>query len=147
MAFACDTGRFIITLKFSAAEMDEDTAVRMLGKAQETDRQRRLIEKLGPTRNAIKTILGIASAAAELHPIAKMALGICNQAWAKLEAQEQCDASVESLIDGLPIILPYVEMVKRATRRGSSSNINSTAVLYKLSKYWPDRQLKDRWII
>ncbi|KAG8736205.1 hypothetical protein FRC10_009569 [Ceratobasidium sp. 414] len=43
-----------------------------------------------------------------------MALMICNQAWTKPEAQEQCDASVESLIDGLASILPYIEAVKRA---------------------------------
>ncbi|KAG8736527.1 hypothetical protein FRC10_009213 [Ceratobasidium sp. 414] len=113
---ACDTGKFTIKLEFATPEPDEDVATKMLDKAQKADRQQRLLEKLGPTRNAIKTILDLGTAVAELHPAAKMALGICNQAWAKLEAQEQCDASVESLIDGLASIMPYVEAVKVAAK-------------------------------
>ncbi|KAG8737856.1 hypothetical protein FRC10_007588 [Ceratobasidium sp. 414] len=116
MVLVCDTGKFTIKLELAAPEADEDVATRMLNKAQKTDRQQRLLEKLGPTRNAIKTILDLGSIVAELHPAAKMALAICNQAWDKLEAQEQCDTSVENLIDGLASILPHVEAVKRAAK-------------------------------
>jgi hypothetical protein len=34
----------------------------------------------------------------------------------KLEAQEQCDESVETLVGGLSSILPFVEIVKKAAK-------------------------------
>ncbi|KAG8719181.1 hypothetical protein FRC08_003465 [Ceratobasidium sp. 394] len=95
---------------------DQREAAKALSKAQVAEHQQRLLQKLGPIRSAIKTILDFGVAVAELHPAAKAAFAVCNQAWSKLEAQERCDASVESLIDGLSNVLPYVEVVEKTAK-------------------------------
>ncbi|KAG8729755.1 hypothetical protein FRC10_003476, partial [Ceratobasidium sp. 414] len=96
---------------------DEDAAAAALAQAQVQagNRQRRVIQKLGPARNAIKTILDC-SAVAELLPTAKAVLDISNNAWQKLEAQDECDESVETLVAGLSSILPLVAMVEKAAK-------------------------------
>ncbi|KAG8729457.1 hypothetical protein FRC10_003886, partial [Ceratobasidium sp. 414] len=97
---------------------DEDAAAAALAQAQvqAANRQRRVIQKLGPARNAIKTILDSGSAVAELLPTTKAVLDISNNAWQKLEAQDECDESVETLVAGLSSILPLVAMVEKAAK-------------------------------
>jgi hypothetical protein len=48
---------------------NEDAAGKALSKAQETTRHRRLLETLAPARDAIKTILELGSAVAEVSKI------------------------------------------------------------------------------
>ncbi|KAG8717291.1 hypothetical protein FRC08_007841, partial [Ceratobasidium sp. 394] len=109
---------YIAKMTFLNPRPDEDVAAAALARAQEqaATRQRRVLEKLGPTRNAIKTILDFGTAVAELHPTAKAAFAICNTAWQKLEAQERCDESVERLVTGLSGILPLVAIVEKAAK-------------------------------
>ncbi|KAG8736116.1 hypothetical protein FRC10_009699, partial [Ceratobasidium sp. 414] len=97
---------------------DEDAAATALAQAkiQAAHRQRRVIQKLGPARNAIKTILDSGSAVAELLPTAKAVFDISNSAWQKLEAQDECDESVETLVAGLSSILPLVAIVEKGAK-------------------------------
>ncbi|KAG8687890.1 hypothetical protein FRC08_011718 [Ceratobasidium sp. 394] len=115
---ASDSRAYAAKITFFTPRPDEDAAAAALARAQEQAavRQRRVLEKLGPTRNAIKTILDFGTAVAELHPTAKAVFAICNTAWQKLEAQERCDESVERLVTGLSGILPLVAIVEKAAK-------------------------------
>ncbi|KAG8783738.1 hypothetical protein FRC12_019396 [Ceratobasidium sp. 428] len=100
--------------------------------AQAKERQTRWLEKLGQARGAVKSVIDFGSAVAELHPIAKAVLGVVNNAWEKLEAQEQCDKSVDRLIDGLISILSPVSTVgKVATSHGLKQTVKSILELIK----------------
>ncbi|KAG9122133.1 hypothetical protein FRC07_001623 [Ceratobasidium sp. 392] len=104
-------------LQVNSKEHSNEGAVnKALLKAQEMKRHQRLLEKLGPARSAIKTILDFGSAVAELNPAAKATFAVCTKAWEKLEAEEKCDASIETLVEGLSAILPFVEIVKKAAK-------------------------------
>ncbi|KAG9085429.1 hypothetical protein FRC06_003600, partial [Ceratobasidium sp. 370] len=95
---------------------DKDAATATLAQAQAANRQHRVLQKLGPAREAIKTILAFGNTVAELSPTANAVLDVCNSAWQKLEAQEQCDESVETLVAGLSSILPLVAIVEKAAK-------------------------------
>ncbi|KAF8600813.1 hypothetical protein BDV93DRAFT_587227 [Ceratobasidium sp. AG-I] len=86
---------------YLAQSQAEHAPVTALTEAQSSKRNRRLLDRLGPTRDALKTILEFGGVVAELHPAAKMAFGMCKAVWEMLEKQEQCDANVEKLIVGL----------------------------------------------
>ncbi|KAG8765956.1 hypothetical protein FRC12_007180 [Ceratobasidium sp. 428] len=99
---------------------------------QAKERQTRLLEKLGRARGAVKSVIDFGSAVAELHPIAKVVLGVVNKAWEKLEAQEQCDESVDRLIEGLISILSPVSTVEKvATSHGLKQTVKSILELIK----------------
>ncbi|KAG9084402.1 hypothetical protein FRC06_004097, partial [Ceratobasidium sp. 370] len=117
-----DNPAYSAKIVFPDPQPGADAAATALAQAQAqaqaraANRQRRVLQKLGPARDAIKTILAFGSAVAELHPTAKAVLAICNTAWEKLEAQEQCDENVETLVAGLSSILPLVAMVEKAAK-------------------------------
>ncbi|KAG8701248.1 hypothetical protein FRC09_005483, partial [Ceratobasidium sp. 395] len=104
------------TIVFPTSSSDEAVAAAVLSRVQATERPKRPLEKLGPARSAIQKILEVGSAVTELEPTIKAAFDICTQPWEILEMQEQCDESIETLLDGLSGILPYVEIVKQAVK-------------------------------
>ncbi|KAG8704799.1 hypothetical protein FRC08_002033 [Ceratobasidium sp. 394] len=75
-----------------------------------------LLEKLGQTRAAIEKIQRLGSTVVQLLPATEAALAICGKAWEKLEAQQECDRSIETLVEGLSDIFPYAEAVKKAAK-------------------------------
>ncbi|KAG8683387.1 hypothetical protein FRC09_016112, partial [Ceratobasidium sp. 395] len=91
-------------------------AAQALEDAKAKERPKRLLEKLGPVRNIMDTLLKFGGAVVELDPRAKGAFSLFTKAWETLEVQEECDATVETLINGLADILPSVEAVKHAAR-------------------------------
>ncbi|KAF8598225.1 hypothetical protein BDV93DRAFT_340546 [Ceratobasidium sp. AG-I] len=109
-----DTRRFTATLSFPTPEAVHQAAGAALTKAQAREKKKRILERLGSTREALKAILDFGQAVSELHPAAKVAFGVCTLAWNALEKQEQCDASVEKLVVDLAGMLPMVDRVKKA---------------------------------
>ncbi|KAG9120003.1 hypothetical protein FRC07_004684, partial [Ceratobasidium sp. 392] len=100
-----------ITVTYSAPQSNEDFAAKVLSNAAAIKRQKRLLEKLGPARGVITSVLEFGTAISEATVFA-----VVNKAWEKLAAQEKCDASVETLIDGLSDILPSAKAVNQAAR-------------------------------
>ncbi|KAF8597682.1 hypothetical protein BDV93DRAFT_366973 [Ceratobasidium sp. AG-I] len=68
--------QFTAVLSFPTREAAEQAPAAGLAEAQAKKTERRLFDRLGPTRDAFKTILDFGGAVAELHPAAKMAFGI-----------------------------------------------------------------------
>ncbi|KAG8791593.1 hypothetical protein FRC12_008706 [Ceratobasidium sp. 428] len=99
-----------------AARSKLQDAAQALEDAKDKKRPKRLLEKLGPVRNIMDILLKVGGAIAELDPRAKGAFSLFTKAWETLAAQEKCDATVETLVDGLANILPSVEAVKHAAR-------------------------------
>ncbi|KAF8597315.1 P-loop containing nucleoside triphosphate hydrolase protein [Ceratobasidium sp. AG-I] len=103
-SFDFDSKKFKVVLSFPPSDVissqAKQAASTALAEAQAKEKQTRLLERLGPTRDALKAILDFGQAVSELHPAAKIAFGICKIAWDTLEKQEQCDASVEKLVVG-----------------------------------------------
>ncbi|KAF8602032.1 hypothetical protein BDV93DRAFT_557803, partial [Ceratobasidium sp. AG-I] len=111
-----DTRRFTAKLSFPASEAAEKAPANALNEARLKEKKTRLLERLGPTRDALKTILEFGAAVSELHPAAKVAFGVCKVAWETLEKQERCDESVEKLLVDLAGMLPMIERVKKAAK-------------------------------
>ncbi|KAG8770863.1 hypothetical protein FRC12_004014 [Ceratobasidium sp. 428] len=86
-------------------------------------RQKPLLEKLGKTRAAIEKIGALGNTVAQLLPASEAALAICSKAWEKLEAQEDCDTSIKTLIEGLTDIFPHAEAVKKIAKLPQLQNI------------------------
>ncbi|KAG9097658.1 hypothetical protein FRC06_007336 [Ceratobasidium sp. 370] len=107
-------------------EGDAATTALAQAQAQAVNRQHRVLQNIGPARDAIKAILAFGGAVAEaagsnpqpaqLNPTVNGLLDICNRAWQKLEAQDQCDESVETLVAGLSSILPHVAGAEKAAK-------------------------------
>ncbi|KAF8600845.1 hypothetical protein BDV93DRAFT_510519 [Ceratobasidium sp. AG-I] len=85
-----DTKQLTAVLSFPTPEAAEQAPAIALAEAQTKEKRTRLLERLGPTRAALKTILDFGAAVAELHPAAKVAFGVCKVAWDTLEKQEHC---------------------------------------------------------
>ncbi|KAF8599366.1 hypothetical protein BDV93DRAFT_511759 [Ceratobasidium sp. AG-I] len=102
-----DTKQFTAVLSFPTSEEALHAPTTALAGAQAMEKKTRLLERLGSTRDAFKTILDFGGAVAEIHPAARMV-------FKTLERQEQCDANVEKLVVGLASMLPLVELVKTA---------------------------------
>ncbi|KAF8601711.1 hypothetical protein BDV93DRAFT_509956 [Ceratobasidium sp. AG-I] len=71
-----DTRRFTATLSFPTPEAVDQAAAAALTKAQEKEKKTRILERLGPTREALKAILDFGQALSELHPAAKAAFSV-----------------------------------------------------------------------
>ncbi|KAF8593310.1 hypothetical protein BDV93DRAFT_516667 [Ceratobasidium sp. AG-I] len=119
-SFDFDSKKFKVVLSFPSSDVISSQVKHApstaLAEAQAKERQTRLLERLGPTRDALKAILDFGQAVSELHPAAKIAFGICKIAWDTLEKQEQCDTSVEKLVIGLAGMLPFVDQVDKAAK-------------------------------
>ncbi|KAG8700963.1 hypothetical protein FRC08_004349 [Ceratobasidium sp. 394] len=115
-ALESDTHRYTITATFPKPEPDVQSATEALSEAEATERHKRVLDKLGSTRVAIKAILELGRGVADLLPVTEVAFSSCTEAWHKLEAQRTCDAHVELLMTGLSGILPFVKLVEKAAR-------------------------------
>ncbi|QRV96748.1 hypothetical protein RhiJN_24766 [Ceratobasidium sp. AG-Ba] len=113
----------LVTVKFYPPEPSKDIAARALSDTGTIQRQLRLLEKLGPARNIIANVLELGSVVAELDPRAKAVFTVFSKAWEKLEAQEKCDASVETLVNGLFNILSTLDTVHSISRLHELRNI------------------------
>ncbi|KAG9119888.1 hypothetical protein FRC07_004865, partial [Ceratobasidium sp. 392] len=111
----CNPAGPSITITYPTPQSNEDVAAKVLLNAAAIKRQKRLLEKLGPARGVIESVLKFGTAN-QLDPRAKAVFAVVNTAWETLAAQEKCDASVETLIDGLSDILPSAEAVKQAAK-------------------------------
>ncbi|QRV96726.1 hypothetical protein RhiJN_24744 [Ceratobasidium sp. AG-Ba] len=105
-----------VNIMFAAPEPVRDIAAQALSRAQASQQKERLMEKLGAVRNVIKAVLDFGGAVAELDPRAKVVFAVVNKVWEKLEEREKCDASVETLLDGLAGILPCAEAMQDAAK-------------------------------
>ncbi|QRV96745.1 Retrovirus-related Pol polyprotein from transposon opus [Ceratobasidium sp. AG-Ba] len=105
-----------VHVTFATPEPARDIAAQALSHAQVSQQKERFMAKLGAVRGVIKAVLDFGGAVAELDPRAKAVFAVVNKVWEKLEAQEKCDASVESLLDGLAGILPCAEAVQDAAK-------------------------------
>ncbi|KAF8597312.1 hypothetical protein BDV93DRAFT_372673, partial [Ceratobasidium sp. AG-I] len=115
-SFEVDTQQFRVVLRFPTPDAAKQATATALAEAQTKDKQRRLLGRLGPARDALKVIFDFGQAVSELHPAAKIAFGICTIAWNTLEKQEECDESVEKLVVGLAAMLPFVDQVDKAAK-------------------------------
>ncbi|KAF8597328.1 hypothetical protein BDV93DRAFT_547975 [Ceratobasidium sp. AG-I] len=80
-SFDFDSKQFRVVLSFPSSDVAKQAPSTALAEAQAKERQTRLLERLGPTRDALKAILDFGQAVSELHPAAKIAFGICKIAW------------------------------------------------------------------
>ncbi|KAG9121933.1 hypothetical protein FRC07_001890 [Ceratobasidium sp. 392] len=116
LSLACDSQQFVVSFVFPAPRPHEEAAAQALSGVQGIPRHKTLLEKLGKTRATIEKIRVLGNTVVQLLPAAEAALAICGKAWEKLEAQQECDASIEILIDGLTDIFPYAEAVKKIAK-------------------------------
>ncbi|KAF8599863.1 hypothetical protein BDV93DRAFT_546672 [Ceratobasidium sp. AG-I] len=76
-SFELSTKQFTVTLSFSSPDATSPQAkqapLAALAEAQEKEKKTRLLERLGPTRDALKAILDFGQAVSDLHPAAKIA--------------------------------------------------------------------------
>ncbi|KAF8593484.1 hypothetical protein BDV93DRAFT_612218, partial [Ceratobasidium sp. AG-I] len=70
------------------------------------------LDKMGNARVVLKTLLGFGKVVAELHPTAKLVVGLCATAWEYLEKAQGDYDSLKRLIDGLEQMLPFIESVQ-----------------------------------
>ncbi|QRV96780.1 hypothetical protein RhiJN_24798 [Ceratobasidium sp. AG-Ba] len=110
---------FVSTASATENESMVRHATEVLSIARGAERQRRLIEKLGPVRTMIDMLLKLGEIVAELDPRAKGAFSLIATAWEELGAQERCDQSLEYLVSGLVDLLPAVGEVQHAARLSS----------------------------
>ncbi|KAG9091492.1 hypothetical protein FS749_016512 [Ceratobasidium sp. UAMH 11750] len=115
-SLACDSRRFVVTFIFPTPKPHEEVAAEALSNVQGMQQRKTLLEKLGQTRAAIEKIQRLGSTVVQLLPATEAALAICGKAWEKLEAQQECDRSIETLVEGLSDIFPYAEAVKKAAK-------------------------------
>ncbi|KAG9091295.1 hypothetical protein FS749_016643 [Ceratobasidium sp. UAMH 11750] len=85
-------------------------------RAQAAHPTRRPPHNLGPARDVIEKVLGFGNTVAGIHPTLGILFELCDTAWQKLEAQEQCDECVERLLAGLSSIHPLVAAVETAVK-------------------------------
>lgn len=113
-SFDFDTRQFKAILSFATPEAAKKAPGAALATARAKEGKTRPLERLGPTRDVLKTILDVGGAVSELHPAAKVVFGFCNIVWETLEKQEQCDANVEKLVVDLTAMLPLLGEVEKA---------------------------------
>ncbi|QRV94576.1 Reverse transcriptase from transposon X-element protein [Ceratobasidium sp. AG-Ba] len=113
----CSPPGIWVKILYSGPTAIEGIASKALSDAAATKRQKRVMEKLGRTRDVISSVLLVGSAISELDPRARAIFKVFNTAWEKLAMQEKCDASVEALINGLSDMLPSIQAVKRIAER------------------------------
>ncbi|KAF8598899.1 hypothetical protein BDV93DRAFT_478129, partial [Ceratobasidium sp. AG-I] len=74
------------------------------------------LERMGNSRVVLKTIIGFGVVVAEIHPTAKLVVGLCTKAWEHLEKIQGQHDDLQRLISGLEEILPFIESVKGRAR-------------------------------
>ncbi|KAF8598901.1 hypothetical protein BDV93DRAFT_321708 [Ceratobasidium sp. AG-I] len=102
-----------VTIKFQDAEQAEHDYLAALTRAKvmiETGNGP--LDRMGNARAVLKTILDFGGVVAELHPTAKLVVGLCTKAWEHLEKLQGQHDSLEKLIGGLAQLRPFIESVK-----------------------------------
>ncbi|KAG8791588.1 hypothetical protein FRC12_008701 [Ceratobasidium sp. 428] len=88
-------------------------ATQALEDAKAKERPKKLLKKLGPMRNMMDKLFGFGGT---LDPHIKDAFSIVTKACEVMDAREECDSTVETLVNGLADVLPSVEALKHAVR-------------------------------
>ncbi|KAF8595954.1 hypothetical protein BDV93DRAFT_514527 [Ceratobasidium sp. AG-I] len=103
----------IVTVKFLDFNQIASNYSNALDRATKmVEETRGPLDKLGNSRETLKTILGFGVVAAELHPIAKLVIGICAKAWEHLEKIQKQHEDLKRLLDGLTQMQPFIDAVK-----------------------------------
>ncbi|KAF8594663.1 hypothetical protein BDV93DRAFT_159998, partial [Ceratobasidium sp. AG-I] len=86
-----------------------DTFIRATKLIEETQGP---LNRLGNFREVLKTIVDFGAVVAELHPTAKLVVGLCTMAWEHLEKIQEQHEDLQRLIDGLKQMQPFIDSVK-----------------------------------
>ncbi|KAG9094935.1 POC1 centriolar protein A [Ceratobasidium sp. UAMH 11750] len=112
----CDTRRFTVILSLSGPEPNMEVVAKAMAGLEGIERHKRVLKSTVSTKNAILKILDAGRTAAELVPMFAPAMSAFADAWNILEDQKSCDTSIETLVEGMSNIIPYVEVVQKAAR-------------------------------
>ncbi|KAF8598953.1 hypothetical protein BDV93DRAFT_547156, partial [Ceratobasidium sp. AG-I] len=74
------------------------------------------LDKMGNARVVLKALLGFGAVVAEMHPTAKLVVGLLTNTWEHLEKIQGQHDDLQQLINGLESILPFIESVKSRAR-------------------------------
>ncbi|KAF8596004.1 hypothetical protein BDV93DRAFT_80081 [Ceratobasidium sp. AG-I] len=81
------------------------------------------LDKLGNSRETLKTILGFGAVVSELHPIAKLVIGLCTRAWELLEKIQKQHEDLERLINGLTQMRPFIDSLRKRAREAALEHV------------------------
>ncbi|KAF8605751.1 hypothetical protein BDV93DRAFT_543347, partial [Ceratobasidium sp. AG-I] len=101
------------------------------------------LDRLGNSREVLKTILGFGAVVAELHPTAKLVIGLCTKAWELrpltahttsqpiqyLEKLQKQHEDLQRLIDGLTQMQPFIDSIKHRTKEAALEHVIHSLLL------------------
>ncbi|KAF8598914.1 hypothetical protein BDV93DRAFT_512070 [Ceratobasidium sp. AG-I] len=103
----------VVIVKFQDTKEAEHDYSRALIKARTMiETENGPLDRMGNARAVLKTILEFGGVVAELHPTAKLVVGLCAKAWQDLEKVQGQHDSLEKLINGMAQLRPFIESVK-----------------------------------
>ncbi|KAF8600055.1 hypothetical protein BDV93DRAFT_511122 [Ceratobasidium sp. AG-I] len=118
-----------MTVRFpDTKEMAHDYSIALVKAKTMIENENSPLERIGNARVVLKTVLDFGGVVAELHPIAKLVVGLCTKAWEHLEKLEGQHDSLQDLISGLAQLSPFIESVKNRAKEVLQDTI--MAILY-----------------
>ncbi|KAF8596008.1 hypothetical protein BDV93DRAFT_500786, partial [Ceratobasidium sp. AG-I] len=115
---------FTVTVKFlDLSQVANSYSAAFVRATKMAEKTQGPLDKLRSSREVLKTILGFGAAVAELHPIAKLVVGLCTRAWEYLEKMQKQHEDLRRLLDGLAQIQPFIDAVKKRATEAALEHV------------------------